>query len=61
LSPLPIPGVVSTGLIFPFSYMSTNISTTCTLLHPFLLSFPSHWYQPPYRTYFTFLSVLHFR
>jgi hypothetical protein len=56
LPPPPIPGRVSIGLIFPFSYRRCLLlppySPSCTLsLYPP----PSHWYQPPDRTYFTFL------
>jgi hypothetical protein len=46
-SPLSIPGIVSTCQ--HFHTWLYNISTTFILLHPFLMSFPSHWYQPPDR------------
>jgi hypothetical protein len=51
--PLPIPGVVSTGIIFPFTYMCTQYLHN---IHPPMFTFPhllSHWYkpsQPPGRT-----------
>jgi hypothetical protein len=55
-SPSHIPGTVSTGLIFPFSYMSTkyfhHIHSYTLSLYPPL----SHWCQPPDRTRFAFLS-----
>jgi hypothetical protein len=35
-TPFPTPGIVSTGVIFPFSYKSTCF-TTFTLQHPFLI------------------------
>jgi hypothetical protein len=38
--PPPVPRIVSTGLIFPFSYMSTYFHHI-HLLHPFLMS-PAH-------------------
>jgi hypothetical protein len=40
---------------FHFHTWVHNISTTFTLLHPFFISSPFHWYQPPNRTCFAFL------
>jgi hypothetical protein len=46
-TPLPIPGIVSTGLNFPFKYMCTQYLHHTHPPHPFPTSFPCQWYQLP--------------
>jgi hypothetical protein len=65
LSSLPfIPGIVSTSLIFPFTYMCTQYLYYIHLPTPFpYLLPPSHWYQPRDKTcstplFFDFLKIL---
>jgi hypothetical protein len=41
------PGTVSTGLIFPFTYMCTRCLHHVHLPCLFPTSFPSHWDHPP--------------
>jgi hypothetical protein len=40
----PIPRVVSTGIIFAFTYMCTHFCTICTIL-PLFPNTPQHWCQ----------------
>jgi hypothetical protein len=45
--PPPIAGIVSTGIISPFTYMCTQYLHYIHTPNPFPFLFPSHWYQPP--------------
>jgi hypothetical protein len=57
IPPPPVPGIVSTGLIFHLHTWVHNICTIFTLLHPFPTSSHYHCYQPPPdRTSSTLLS-----
>jgi hypothetical protein len=53
--PPPIPGIVSACPLFHFHTWVHNISTTLTFYTLSLYPPPSHWYQHPERTCFTFL------
>jgi hypothetical protein len=53
----PIPGIVSTGLIFQFAYICIEYFHH---IHPqslFLISFPSHWCSPPRQDLFCLLVL----
>jgi hypothetical protein len=56
----PIPGIVSTGLIFPFHTWVHSFSTTFTILLPFLIS-PPPLYQSPGQDLFYLLVLCFWR